>query len=52
MPTTDILGNTAEKTIEPLSAWRWFGWSILAVLLIALCTFLALEAYSKVLPAA
>lgn len=52
MPTTDILGNTAEKTIEPLSAWGWFGWSILAVLLIALCTFLALvfqQSYSKIL---
>ncbi|MEV7801303.1 hypothetical protein AB0O14_19655 [Microbacterium foliorum] len=50
MNVTDLLGNTPEQTIEPLSGLGWFGWGFLALLLLALCAFLALvlqQSYNK-----
>lgn len=52
MNTTDILGNTAEQTLEPLSTLGWFGFSFLTLLVLALCAFLALvfqQSYSKIM---
>lgn len=46
------MGNTPEQTIEPLSTLGWFGFSFLTLLLLALCTFLALvfhQSYSKIM---